>query len=110
MSAGINYTIITSGTTDWSGVSNSVYFYDLVDKLPHYKDSTGTILEVFSSSGSTGSSAFTGGTVTGATTFTNGLTANTISATTYVGDGSGLTNVPTPYGTIYAISTGNFLP
>lgn len=37
--------------------------------------------------------AFTGGTVTGATNFTNGLTANTISATTYYGDGSNLTGI-----------------
>jgi hypothetical protein len=36
----------------------------------------------FSTSNAT---AFTGGTVTGATIFTNGLTANTISATTYLG-------------------------
>ena len=36
---------------------------------------------------------FTGGTVTGATNFTNGLTANTISATTYYGDGSNLTGI-----------------
>ena len=35
--------------------------------------------------GTTGGATFTGGTVTGATNFTNGLTANTISATTYLG-------------------------
>ena len=80
MSAGINYTVTTSGTTDWSGVTNSTYFYDLVDKLPHYKDSTGNILEVFSSSGSssTSSTTFTGGTVSGATIFTGGLTGTSI--------------------------------
>lgn len=81
---GIKYTVTTSGTTDWSGVTNSTYFYDFVDKLPHYKDSNGNILEVFSSSGSTNTAtSFTGGTVSGATIFTNGLTATTISATTY---------------------------
>ena len=38
-------------------------------------------------------STFTGGTVSGATTFTNGLSANTMSATTYYGDGSNLTGI-----------------
>jgi hypothetical protein len=56
------------------------------------------------------STTFTGGTVAGETIFTNGLTANTISADTYIGDGSNLTNISTPYGTVYAISIGNFLP
>jgi len=37
------------------------------------------------------SSVFTGGTVTGATNFTGGLSANTFSATTLFGNGSGLT-------------------
>ena len=36
---------------------------------------------------------FSGGTVTGPTNFTNGLTANTMSATTYYGDGSNLTGI-----------------
>ena len=81
---GINYTVTTSGTTDWSGVTNSTYFYDFVDKLVHYKDSSGAILEIFSSSGSTSNATnFTGGTVSGSTNFLNGLTATTISATTY---------------------------
>ena len=37
--------------------------------------------------------AFTGGTVNGPTNFTNGLTANTMSASTYYGDGSHLTGI-----------------
>lgn len=48
--ASINYSYSTSGTSDWSGISNSTYFYDLVDKLPRYKNSSGTILELFSGS------------------------------------------------------------
>ena len=40
--------------------------------------------------------SLSGGTVTGETTFTNGLTANTISATTFYGDGSHLTGIVTP--------------
>ena len=39
---------------------------------------------------------FTGGTVTGPTNFTGGLTASTISATTYYGDGSNLTGITMP--------------
>lgn len=44
----INYSYTTSGSTDWSSIPNSTYFYDLVDKLPHYKNSSGTAIEVFS--------------------------------------------------------------
>jgi hypothetical protein len=49
--AAINYNYTTSGSSDWSSVSNSTYFYDLVDRLPRYKNSGGTVLEVFSSGG-----------------------------------------------------------
>lgn len=51
--AAINYNYTTSGSSDWSSVSNSTYFYDLVDRLPRYKNSGGTVLEVFSSGGVT---------------------------------------------------------
>lgn len=44
---GINYSYTTSGTSDWSSVPNSVYFYDLVDKMPRYKSLGGTVLEAF---------------------------------------------------------------
>ena len=46
--AAVNYNYTTSGSTDWTSVPSSTYFYDLVDKLPHYKNPSGTILEVFS--------------------------------------------------------------
>lgn len=48
-SAGVNYTVTTASSADWASVSNSTYFYDLTDKLVHYKNSAGTILEIFSS-------------------------------------------------------------
>ena len=51
---GINYTYITDSSADWAAVPNSTYFYDKTDKLPHYKDSTGAILEVFSSGAASG--------------------------------------------------------
>lgn len=44
---GITYTVITDSSADWASVSNDTYFYDLADGLPHYKDSAGTVLEVF---------------------------------------------------------------
>lgn len=49
--AGVNYTVTTASSADWASVSNSTYFYDLTDKLVHYKDSTGTILEIFGTGG-----------------------------------------------------------
>ena len=77
---GIQYSKVTDSSADWSGISNNTYFYDLTDKLVHYKDSSGAVLEIFSSASG---GSFTGGTVAGATIFTGGLTSSTLSATTY---------------------------
>ena len=44
---GIPYTVITDSSADWASVANDTYFYDIADGLPHYKDSSGTVLEVF---------------------------------------------------------------
>lgn len=92
--AAINYTYTTSGTTDWSSIPNNRYFYDLVTKLPYFKDSGGNVQNAF----------FTGGTISG------GLTATTISGGTLYGDGSNLTGVLSSfnYGIAYAFSNGNF--
>lgn len=64
MAAGVVYTYTTDSNIDWSGVTNDTYFYDLTDKLVYYKDSTGTILSLYSSSsGGTGTDYYvTGGT------------------------------------------------
>jgi hypothetical protein len=48
---GLKYTVTTASSADWASVSNSTYFYDLTDKLVHYKDSTGTVLEIFGAAG-----------------------------------------------------------
>lgn len=48
---GIQISKVTDSSADWSGVLNSTYFYDKTDKLVHYKDSTGTVQELFSSGG-----------------------------------------------------------
>lgn len=90
--AAINYTYTTSGTTDFSGISNNTFFYDLVAKLPYFKDSGGNVQDVF----------FTGGTIPG------GLTATTISGTTLYGDGSNITNVTPNLGLTFALSNSNY--
>lgn len=46
---GIQITKVTDSSADWPSVANSTYFYDKTDKLAHYKDSTGTVIELFSS-------------------------------------------------------------
>ena len=51
---GIDYTIITDTSADWAGVANDTYFYDLGDRLPHYKNASGTLLDAFSESGGGG--------------------------------------------------------
>lgn len=43
----VNYSYTTSGSTDWSGVTNSSYFYDLVSKLPYFKNNVGDIYHIF---------------------------------------------------------------
>jgi hypothetical protein len=86
----INYNYTTSGSTDWTSVPSSTYFYDFVDKLPHYKNSSGTVLEIFSSSG--GGGTFTGGTVSGGTTFIGGLSASSSTTDALIVTGSGSTS------------------
>lgn len=50
-SMGVNYTVTTASSADWSAVSNSTYFYDLTDKIVRYKNASGSILEIFTSGG-----------------------------------------------------------
>jgi hypothetical protein len=47
MAAAINYTHVTDTSADWSLIPTDTYFYDKADKLPHYKDISGNIIEVF---------------------------------------------------------------
>jgi hypothetical protein len=80
---GFNYTYYTVG---WSViVGNEHYFYN----LPQSEHVVGGVLTDVNGNGALTwvvptSSTFTGGTVSGPTNFTGGLTANTISATTYL--------------------------
>lgn len=85
-SNGITYTKITDSSSDWSGISNSTYFYDKTDGLVHYKDSGGTILELFSSSSGGGSLTYF--TETGVTTSPN----DTVPVVGFVAT-SGATNI-----------------
>jgi hypothetical protein len=50
---GIQITKVTDSSADWPSVANSTYFYDKTDTLVHYKNSSGTVLELFSASGGT---------------------------------------------------------
>jgi hypothetical protein len=49
----VNYTHTTDTSADWASVANSTYFYDKADKLVHYKNSSGIVLEIFSVAGTT---------------------------------------------------------
>jgi hypothetical protein len=45
---GIQFTKVTDTNADWPSVANDTYFYDKGDKLIHYKDTVGNILDIFS--------------------------------------------------------------
>lgn len=80
MAGAINYTVVTDTSADWASVANSTYFYDKTDKLVHYKNASGTILEVFSVSGLTYFTEAQNTTAPNATTPVDSLTS--VSATT----------------------------
>ena len=63
MAGAINYTVVTDTSADWPSVANSTYFYDKATKLVYFKNSSGTVLEIFSGSGLTvGTTTVTSGT------------------------------------------------
>jgi hypothetical protein len=49
---GIDYSVITDTSADWSGVTNDTYFYNLDDRLPYYKNTSGDVIGVFEEGGS----------------------------------------------------------
>jgi hypothetical protein len=65
IAAGTKYDTTTDSSADWPLVANSTYFYDKADKLVYYKNSGGTVLEIFSTGGG-GSSTWNVTTQTGA--------------------------------------------
>jgi len=52
---GVKYSVTTASSADWASVANDTYFYDLTDKLVHYKDGSNTVIELFSNGNSNGS-------------------------------------------------------
>ena len=50
---GINFTKETDSSADWPSIANSTYFRDVADGLIHYKNSAGTVLEIYGASGLT---------------------------------------------------------
>lgn len=48
---GIQITKVTDTSADWGSLSNSTYFYDKATALVYFKDGTGSVLSLFSSSG-----------------------------------------------------------
>ena len=99
-SSGINGTSGTSGSSGTSGINGT----SGSSGISGTSGSSGT-------SGTSGTSStstlFTGGTVTGATIFTNGLTANTISATTYLNLPTDIRVTGGTYSTGTAVYTNN---
>jgi hypothetical protein len=67
---------VTDTSADWASVANSTYFYDKADKLVHYKNASGTVLEVFSAGGLTYFTETENTTAPNATTPVDILTAN----------------------------------
>ena len=50
-SNGINFTKETDSSADWPSIANSTYFRDVADGLIHYKNSAGTVLEIYGAAG-----------------------------------------------------------
>lgn len=50
---GVEVTRVTDSSADWASVGTSTYFYDKADKLIHYKNASGIVLELFSAAGLT---------------------------------------------------------
>lgn len=61
LSAGVPYTHTTVTQSEWTGIPNDIYFYDYNDRLVHYKDISGNVLDMFTSGGG-GGAGLTGGT------------------------------------------------
>jgi hypothetical protein len=86
----INYTFVTDSSADWTSVANSTYFYDKTDKLVHFKDSSGTILEIFAPAGA----GLTTNYGLYAQTAVSTPIANTTVETSLIGTGVGTLTVP----------------
>lgn len=61
LSAGVPYTYTTTTQSEWGSIPNGKYFYDYTDRIVHYKDMGGNVLDMFTSGGG-GGTGLTGGT------------------------------------------------
>ena len=77
----INYTFTTDTSADWASVANSTYFYDKADKLVHFKNASGTVLEIFAAGGGSSSGVFGISNTSGAYTYYTTLTLAMAAAT-----------------------------
>jgi hypothetical protein len=50
MVAGVNYTIVTDNSTDWSGVTNNTYLYNKADRIVYFKNSSGSVYNSYDNS------------------------------------------------------------
>lgn len=109
MAAGINYTHVTDSSGDWLSplLPNNTYFYDKGDKLPHYKDASGNIIEVFSK---TATLNFQTGNISPANSSTYVLPGNANYAPVLLGSVSPRHNVRTPIaGFVRSVQLSTFI-
>ena len=64
---GITYSVITDSSSDWTSVSNDVYFFDKATDLPYYKNASGTVVSLFESGGGGGTTNLSIGSKTSTT-------------------------------------------
>jgi len=104
-----NWAYLIDSTTSGGTFGVDVYVtggtYNSISGIATFTNNTGGTFTVTGFNVG-GSGTFTGGTVSGATIFINGLTANTVSATTYYGDGSNLTGIVADWDGTQTITVG----
>jgi len=83
---GITYSAITDSSVDWTGITNSTYFYDKDTDLPYYKNSGGTVVSLFEEGGGSSDTFVTGGTYSGSTIILNRNDGNSVNVTGITSD------------------------
>ena len=99
---GITYSAITDSSVDWTGITNSTYFYDKATDLPYYKNSSGTVVSLFEEGGGGSDTFVTGGTYSGSTIVLNRNDGNSVDVT-----GITSSNIYTADGTLSGDRTVN---
>jgi len=104
-SKGIDYTVITDTSADFSGVTNDTYLYNLEDRLPYYKNASGDIVKVFEEGGAT----ITGGSYTVPDLTLNDSNGGSIVITGITGENIGNTNLTLSDNRTLDFNGNNFL-